>query len=173
MKITTVTGILVVLFLFFAGCSNKSDELAELAYYPVDSMEDIISRSETEMDYEMSTDGNGSLRMTASKPAAVRLYETGDLDIENARIIYSAKIRTEGVQGQVFLEMWCSFPGKGEFFSRALHSPLTGTNEWTTQKTPFFLKKGDNPDNVKLNLVINGTGTVWIDDIHLAKGPLK
>ena len=24
-----------------------------------------------------------------------------------------------------------------------------------------FLKKGENPDNVKLNLVINGTGTVW------------
>lgn len=37
---------------------------------------------------------------------------------------------------------------------------------------PFFLQKGENPDNVKLNLVIEGKGTVWIDDIHLYKGPL-
>jgi hypothetical protein len=31
---------------------------------------------------------------------------------------------------------------------------------------------GENPDNVKLNFVVNGTGTIWIDDIRLLKGPL-
>lgn len=69
--------------------------------------------------------------------------------------------------------MWCQFSGKGEYFSRALHAPLSGSNEWTTQETPFFLKKGENPSNVKLNVVINGSGTVWVDDIRLIKGPLK
>ena len=68
--------------------------------------------------------------------------------------------------------MWCRFPGKGEFFSRGLQSPLTGTTDWTTEETAFFLKKGENPDNVKLNLVINGSGTAWIDDVRLLKGPL-
>ena len=77
------------------------------------------------------------------------------------------------MQGQFYLDMWCSFPGKGEFFSRALQAPLTGTMEWTTQETPFFLKQGENPDNVKLNLVIDGSGTVWIDDITVTKGPLN
>jgi hypothetical protein len=103
----------------------------------------------------------------------VRLYETGDIDIENARLIYRAKLRTEGVEGQVYIEMWCHFPGKGEFFSRALQSPLSGSNEWTSQETPFYLKKGENPDNIKINVVVNGKGTVWIDDIHLVKAPLK
>jgi hypothetical protein len=41
------------------------------------------------------------------------------------------------------------------------------------EETPFFLKKGENPDNVKLNLVINGKGTAWIDDIRVLKGPLQ
>jgi hypothetical protein len=45
--------------------------------------------------------------------------------------------------------------------------------DWVTQETPFFLKPGENPDNVKLNLVIEGKGTVWIDDISLVKGPLS
>jgi hypothetical protein len=68
--------------------------------------------------------------------------------------------------------MWCSFPGKGEFYSRALQSPLTGTTEWTSQQTPFFLNAGENPDNVKLNLIVGGKGTVWIDDVKLTQGPL-
>ncbi len=49
----------------------------------------------------------------------------------------------------------------------------TGTTNWTTMETPFFLKKGENPDNIKLNLVIKGKGTVWIDDIRLLKAPLS
>jgi len=88
-------------------------------------------------------------------------------------LLYQAKVRTKDIQGQVFLEMWCHFPGKGEFFSRSLQSPLSGTTEWTSIETPFFFKKGQKPDLVKLNLVINGNGTAWIDDIHLIKGPLQ
>jgi hypothetical protein len=111
--------------------------------------------------------------MVATEPTAVRLFELGDIDVENARLIYQAKVRTEGVEGQVYLEMWCHFPGKGEFFSRGLQTPLTGTTNWTTEETPFFLKKGENPDNVKLNLVINGKGTAWIDDIRVLEAPLQ
>lgn len=169
------------LFLFFAclfivfvaACSTKSVEATEVKHYPIDSMEGIITKSGVQMDKEITSDGNGSLRIVTSKPIKVRLYETGDIDIENARLVYQAKLRTEGVEGQVYIEMWCHFPGKGEFFSRALQSSLSGSNEWSSQETPFFLKKGENPDNVKLNLVINGKGTVWIDDIRLVKAPLK
>jgi hypothetical protein len=100
------------------------------------------------------------------------LYEVHNLAVEDARLIYQARVRTEGIVGQVYLEMWCHFPGKGEFFSRGLQNSLTGSNEWVTMETPFFLKKGEKPDSVKLNLVVNGKGTAWIDDIRLLKGPL-
>jgi hypothetical protein len=155
------------------GCSKRSEEVTELKHYPVTSLEQVITRSGVEIDKEITNDGNGALRITADQPVTVRLYETGDLDVEVARLIYMAKLRTENVDGQVYLEMWCSFPGKGEFFSRALQSPLSGSTDWTTQETPFFLQKGENPDNVKLNLVIDGKGTVWVDDIRLVKGPLR
>jgi hypothetical protein len=77
------------------------------------------------------------------------------------------------VEGRVFLEMWCHFLGKGEFFSRGLQSPLTGTTNWITEETSFLLRKGENPDTVRLNLVIDGKGTAWIDDIRLLKSPLN
>ena len=164
----------VCLFMaFIAACSTKPIKTTDIKHYPVDSLEGIITKSGVLMDEKITSDGNGSLRINTSKPTTVRLYEAGDIDIENARLIYQARLRTEGVEGQVYIEMWCHFPGKGEFFSRALQSPLSGSNEWTSQETPFFLKKNENPDNVKLNLVVNGKGIVWIDDIRLIKASQK
>jgi hypothetical protein len=166
-----VLGMCVAFIL--VGCSKAPQEVVELKRFPIDSLEGIMTQSGVQFDKEVSSDGNGSLKIIATEPTVVRLFELGDIDIENARLIYQAKVRTEGVEGQVFLEMWCHFPGKGEFFSRGLQTPLTGTTNWATEETPFFLKKGENPDNVKLNLVINGKGTAWIDDIRVLKGPLQ
>lgn len=158
---------------FTMGCSQPSTQVIELKHFPINDLQGIITQSDVELDRQVSSDGGGSLRINATQPTVVRLFEVSDVDIENARLIYQAKLRTEGVTGQVYLEMWCHFAGKGEFFSRGLQTPLSGTTDWTTEETPFFLKKGENPDNVKLNLVINGTGTAWIDDIRLLKGPLR
>ena len=154
------------------SCSKPSQQVVELRHFPMDSMDGIITRTAVRIDKDISSDGNGSLRITSIKPTVIRLFDTGDIDAENARLIYQARLRTAHVEGQVYLEMWCHFAGKGEYFSRGLQTPLTGTTEWTTEETPFFLKKGENPDNVKLNLVINGKGTAWIDDIRLLRAPL-
>lgn len=173
MKILVLPVCLMIAFLF-VGCGKKaSKEIAEIQHFPVDNTEGIITQSGVQIDKQISADGNGSLRITAAESTVVRLFETGDIDVENVRLIYQAMVRTEGVEGQVFLEMWCHFPGKGEFFSRGLQTPLTGTIDWTTEEIFFLLRKGENPDNVKLNLVIDGKGTVWIDDIRLLKGSLQ
>ena len=172
MRVLTLSACVGLIF-FMLGCSNPPQQVVELRHFPIDSMEGILTRSGVRIDRRISSDGNGSLRVTSTGPKVFRLFETGDIDVENARLVYRARLRTENVEGQVYLEMWCRFPGKGEFFSRGLQTPLTGTTEWTTEETPFFLKKGKNPDNVKLNLVINGKGRAWIDDIRLLKGPLK
>ena len=166
--------LLICLILVFdlVSCSKSEEQrVEEIKHYSVDTLDGIITRSGVGIDEEVSSDGNGSLRVTAKGPVVIRLFETGDVDVEDARLTYRAKVRTEGVEGQVSLEMWCQFAGRGEYFSRDLGTPLTGTTEWSTEETPFFLKKGENPDNIKLNLVVNVKGTDWIDDIWLLKGP--
>ena len=169
-----VIGYLVLaISILISGCSNPSTPVVELRLYPAESLEGVITKTGVEFDRQVTSDGNGSLRVTANQPTTIRLYETGNIDVEDARLTYQAKVRTEDVEGEVYLEMWCQFAGKGEYFSRGMQSALSGTTEWSTQETPFFLKKGQNPDNVKLNLVIQGKGTAWIDDIRLLKGPLQ
>lgn len=144
-----------------------------LKKFSLDSTEGVLTQSGVTFDPENSTDGNGSLRIDADRPVTVRIFEVGGLDIENSRLIYRAHMKTKDLAGQAYLEMWCAFPGRGEYFSRGLAAPLTGTVDWTTQGIPFFLKKDQRPEVVKLNVVVNGRGTVWIDDIELTKGPLN
>ncbi len=173
LKNSAITIILGLFIVAITGCSQPEAQVIELKSYSLDDTQGLLSQTGVEIDKDISSDGNGSLKVTAPESTVVRLFETGDIDVENARLAYKANIKTQDVEGKVYLEMWCHFAGKGEFFSRGLQSPLTGSVEWTTEEIPFFLKKEQNPDNVKLNLVITGKGTVWIDDIHLIKRPLK
>jgi hypothetical protein len=46
---------------------------------------------------------------------------------------------------------------------------ISGTSDWKTIRTVFDLGKGEIPVQIKLNVVVNGVGTLWIDDIHLSK----
>jgi hypothetical protein len=157
---------------FMTGCSKPSAKDKVIKSYPGDSLNGLIQVSGIQLDNRVKSEGKGSLKISLTEPSVVRLYETGDIDLEGAALVYQAKLKTEDLQGRAYLEMWCHFEGKGEFFSRGLDSPLSGTNNWVSVEVPFFLKAGENPDNVKLNIVGEGTGTVWVDDIRLIKRPL-
>lgn len=154
------------------SCSRTSREALLIKKYSCDSLEGIIHLSGVQIDAQVKNEGKRSLKFNLTEPSVIRLLETGDIEIEESTLVYQAMLRTEGIQGRVYLEMWCHFEGKGEFFSRGLDSPLSGTNDWTSMEIPFFLKAGENPDNVKLNVVCEGAGTFWVDDIRLLKRPL-
>lgn len=169
--ITLSTAVILIVSVY---CCGNASGITEFKHFSMDSMDGIITRSGVMLDKKISSDGNGSLKVDAAQGrTVVRLFEIKNINVENARLVYQARVRTENVEGGVYLEMWCSFSGMGESFSRNLDSVISGTNNWTTVMTPFFLKKGEKPDYVKLNLVIEGKGTAWIDDVKLFKAPLE
>ncbi len=163
---TMVCGLMV---LWLASCTKPVGKDIEIKTYSLDSLDGLIQKSGVEIDTQIKAEGSGSLKIIVSEPSVIRLFETGDIDVEDAALIYQAKLRTEGAEGNVYLEMWCHFEGKGEFFSRGDSTPLKGSVDWTSQEIPFFLKAGETPDNVKLNVISEGSATVWIDDIRLLK----
>jgi hypothetical protein len=109
----------------------------------------------------------------AADNRTIRLFEVADLELEQCLLTYRAKMKAEGLSGRAFLEMWCCLPGRGDFFSKGLAQALTGTIDWSSYDIPFYLKKGQKPDLVKLNLVVEGRGKVWIKDIELLRTPLR
>lgn len=124
-------------------------------------------------DAKVKVEGASSIRITTQWPTTVCLGEVAGLDIENAKLIYAAKVKTElEGNGTAFLELWAHLGG-GQFFSKGINDPVSGKSDWKTIQTPFMFQKGQKPDKVTLNIVINGKGTVWIDDVVLSKAPLK
>lgn len=165
--------IAVIAAIGIVGIMCSKSERGIVRIFTLDNLDGVIAGSNVTIDKEITSDGGGSLRIEASDSVTVSLFEVRDLDIEKTRLFYQARLRTEGVIGQVYLEMWVHVPGRGESFSRGQQTLLTGTTDWTSQEIPFILQAGERPDYIKLNIVINGHGTAWIDDIKLVKGPLS
>jgi len=152
------------------GGSGGGTEIRRIG---LDGMAEVITKNGVAFDGDVTTDGKGSIRVTVNGPAAIRIAQLGDIDLEEAFLIYQASLRTERLEGEAYLEMWCVFDGRGEYYSRGVDHALSGSTDWRTVSTPFRLRAGENPDAVKLNLRVNGSGTVWIDDIRLLKRPLE
>lgn len=156
----------ILLFLTLVSSVALADDLMKL------SLDDASSIGTTiQTDLEVKTEGKGSIRITTKHPTTVCLGEVIDLDIENAELIYKVKVKSE-LDGIAYLEMWAHL-GDGQYFSKGMNDPIKGKSDWKSLQTPFIFQKGQKPDKVILNLVINGTGTVWVDDLVLSQSPLK
>jgi len=161
----------IVVAILIAGCEGGRGA-KQIASFPLDSLQGVLTQSGVELDKKISSDGHGSLKITSAGWTTIRLFEV-ELNLDDVVLIYRARLKVKDLDGYAFLEMWVNAPGRGEFFSKGLNDALTETAGWATVSTPFYLQKGDFVDRVKLNLVITGPGTVWIDDIVLTKGPLE
>ncbi len=127
---------------------------------------------------DMVVDGDAWL-VNCGQPQTFRLFEVLEPEVEDCTVLYRARLKTEGLTGKAYLEMWCRLPGRGEFFSKGLNQTVTGSNEWVSCEIPFFLKKGERPDLIRLNLAVVATGfifkkpvtgRIWIKDVTLLKG---
>ena len=105
-------------------------------------------RATTGVSFDRQTSSNGkrSIRVDAQEPMIVPIFEVTDVSVENAIRIYQSNLQSQKLDGKAFLEMWVRLPGRGEFFSRSLDRPISGTASWMRIATPFFLQAGQNPD---------------------------
>lgn len=116
---------------------------------------------------------DGGWRFALDGPVTVRLFELAEPGLEKALLTYRAEMRSSDLAGGAYLEMWCRFPGRGEFFSKALNAKIKGTSNWATYETPFWLKQGERPDLLKLNVAAEGAGTIWVRNVAVLWTPLE
>ncbi|MBI4500543.1 MAG: hypothetical protein HY700_05220 [Gemmatimonadetes bacterium] len=111
-------------------------------------------------------------RIDATGNQSIRLFEVENPAVDQCLLAYRAELKTEGLKGRAFLEMWCRLPGRGEFFSKGHQQAVSGTTNWARSEIPFYLKQGQKPDLIKVNLVVEGTGTIWLRNIELLETPV-
>jgi hypothetical protein len=163
-------AILCVLGSCTKGGAKKETELVS---YKLNSLDGVLATTNVSLDSTISNDSIASLKIEAPSSMNVSLFEfvVGDLKIDDSKLIYRAALRSEKLSGRVYQLMSVHFPDGMQSFSRGFDQALIGTVPWVTQDIYFTLDKGKKPDRIKLGLVIEGTGTVWVDDVRILKAP--
>ncbi len=149
-----------------AAVSARAEDLKRLNLDDASVIGTVI-----QTDTQVKVEGKASIKITTAWPTTICLGEVAGLDVENATLIYKARVKSD-LDGTAFLELWAHIGG-GRFFSRGTNDVVTQKTDWKTIQTPFVFRAGQKPDRVTLNLVINGKGTVWVDDVVLSRERLK
>lgn len=161
MKRIIVTIIAIAYVLVTPIAKVYPGEIIHLSLDEIDALGTKI-----EKDSKIKIEGDGSVKISTKWPTTINLGEIDNLNIDNAKLVYEAKVKSDNLNGTAYLEMWCTVDG-GQYFSRGMNSTVTGTLKWHTLTTLFLLQKGQKVEKTTLNIVINGSGTIWIDDIRL------
>jgi hypothetical protein len=159
-------SLMIFAALVFVAGLNHAEDLKKL------NLDDASAIGMTiQTDTKVKAEGKGSIKITTQWPTSICLGEVSGLDIENARLVYKARMKSD-LEGTAFLEMWAQVGGN-QYFSRGVDNVVKQKSDWKVMQTPFIFQKGQKADKVTLNVVIDGKGTVWIYDIVLSKEPLK
>lgn len=159
-------SILAMFALLLVGSLAAAADLKKL------SMDDAsVIGTTIQTDTQVKAEGKGSIKITTRWPTMICLGEVDSLDVENSKLVYRAKVKSD-LDGAAFLELWAHVGG-GQYFSRGMNDVVSRQTDWKVIQTLFTFQKGQRPEKVTLNLVINGKGTVWIDDVVLSREPLK
>jgi len=99
-----------------------------------------------------------------------------DPQVSTATYALVGRVRCEAVTGVGYLEMWSEFANGNRYFSRTLSASgpsrgLQGSCDWREIILPFFItdKALGSPTRIEVNLVLPGTGTVWLGPLRLVQ----
>lgn len=170
--------LLLLLVVAISSLNSLAQEEKEIDF-PISDVTEIITQTGVEIDPETSVDGTGSLLINAGQPLTVELYKLDQEDFRNKRLTYRAQLRSENLiatedsRGITYLELLAKFPDGEELVSRGPRVPISGTTDWRPAQTVMYLDKGNSPESVKLNLIVEGQGKVWLDSVKLESIPLR
>ena len=170
-------ALMAALCLGLAACAPEQPTLPvsseEIARFPLNSLSELASPDDFTIDTAVTTDTVGSARLDATEPIAVTLLELTDLDAQNATLTFEARLRSQDLEGLAHLEMEVYLPEQeAPIRTPGLGRMVSGSTEWGVATTSFYFQPTQQPVAVRLNLVVDGAGTVWVDEVRLLRTPL-
>jgi len=161
--------IIVVVVVLATACAASKPSTQVVYSSHLTSLGEIITRGGVTLDTSVSRDGHGVIRVDSTGPMMIQLAEIHPPDTEGVTLIYRGHLRTQNLRGRAYLEMRCDILGNGESVSRILQSPVSGTSDWVSEQTQLVVERGEHVQTIKLNVAVEGVGTVWIGPILLSQ----
>ena len=162
------------LFISIVGCGKKKPLIYN---FQVNSLNRVISKFNLKLDDEVSYDGLGSIRVDSKDTTTAYIFVLYDIPVKRAKLTWEAYCKSEDLKGKAFLEMGVQISKKyRKELESYLHQSkdfLRGTTNWQKIKVEFLVLENLKVDVVQLNLIIEGEGTVWIDQVRLTVLPIR
>src|SRR4030042_354982 len=104
-------SLMIFAVLALVATSTQAGDLKKL------NLDDAAAIGTTiQTDTQVKAEGKSSIKITTRWPTTICLGEVKGLDIEGAKPVYKAKVKSD-LEGTAFLEMWAHVGG-GQYFSK-------------------------------------------------------
>ncbi|MDN5278031.1 MAG: hypothetical protein PWR01_1996 [Clostridiales bacterium] len=158
--------VFALVLMLFINTVTAAESISRNACDGVDCVSPVVV-----LDSATKVEGENSLKIVAVAPCRVTVGRFSGTDFDNFTLKTTAKIKAELETGVVVLETLVKSKG-GFYFSRAMDQQIGPKTQWQKVFTRFFFKEKERPDEIFVNLIIEGNGTVWVDDINIEKEKL-
>jgi hypothetical protein len=121
-------------------------------------------------DKSITADGNGSIKVEAALNAMVTVADQKNLSVPKDNTLWcTIKVKCAGVKQRAYLELWCEVAEGRRAFSKGLDQPLQGDSDWREIRLPMMVNGDFTVSRALVNVVIEGPGTVWVDQVTFEK----
>jgi len=163
----------IIGILILGSVISIADE--EIIEFPITGVQDIVSSGSAQIDPE----SEDALLVNSQAKTEVKLFDIDGSGLGDKKLTYSARMRTqdltatEDTRGIAYLQMTVLFPDGEELVARGPRVPLSGTTDWRSADTVLYVDNGGDPQSINLDLIVDGAGKVWVQDVKLSNRPLR
>lgn len=140
----------------------------DLGFFPCNDLSQV--KTLVTVDKSVTEDGNGSLKVEAVQNAQITIADQKNLEVKRGETLWCIlKVKCEGVANRAYLEMWCEVAEGKRAFSKGLDQAMQGSSEWREVRLPMMVNGDFTVNRALVNVVIEGPGKVWVDQITFKK----
>ena len=149
-------------------CSGPLSAPQVLYQNKLESLDGLLTRAGITLETQ-AWQGRAGIRIDVHGSTGIRLAEVQTRGAAAVVLTYRGHMRSANLTGRAYLEMRCTPSGNRELVSRALDAAVSGTTEWVTQVTRLSLGNEPLAQTVRLNVQVEGSGIVWVQNVLLAQ----
>lgn len=140
----------------------------DLGTFSCDSLTQV--KTLVSVDKNVKAGGEGAIKVEAAQGAMVTIADQKNLAIKKDNTLWCIlKVKCSGVKQRAYFEMWCDVGNGQRAFSKGLDQPLQGDTDWREIHLPMMVNGDFLVNRALVNVVVEGPGTVWVDQIKFAK----
>jgi len=168
---------LVVVFLsaallIVAACNKKAEPPKEIDFFSCDTADRFLSPDAATLDSgSAAAEGAACFKFVVEQPATLPLFEV-KFPGEAAKFTIRFKMRVKDFLGDAYGLMAVNYASGGKQEIKNYDKALGATSDWVPMELSWTVQKGQKVDSLVLSAALSGTGTVWVDDVHVIRAPL-